>query len=149
MSPDAGRDQAAVPARLQLRVGNRLAALEPTRLAVLEFLSPYELSARAIYGVELVLEEVLVNAIAYAFPAGGDHAIELTVEIQPEALLMQFDDDGVAFDPVRAPAPAAPKAISQAAPGGHGLQLVRKFAIAASYQRSRGRNRLVVSLARA
>lgn len=148
MPSRAGLDPPATPARLQLSVGNRLAALEPTRRAVREFLSPHALSARAIYGVELVLEEILVNAIAYAFPAGQEHAIEVTVEIQPDTLRLQFEDGGVAFDPLHARTPAAPAAISQATPGGRGLVLVRKFAREATYHRSHGRNQLTIDLAR-
>jgi anti-sigma regulatory factor (Ser/Thr protein kinase) len=93
-------------------------------------------------------EEILVNAIAYAFPSGGNHAVELTVEVRADGLLLRFEDDGVAFDPLRAIAPAAPKAIDQAAPGGRGLLLVQKFARSTSYQRGEGRNQLVIGLAR-
>ena len=95
-----------------------------------------------------MLEEILVNAIAYAFPAGGEHAIDVSVEIQPDALQLRFEDRGVAFDPLHAPAPAAVTVISQATPGGRGLPLVRKFARAATYRRSQGRNQLTLSLAR-
>jgi serine/threonine-protein kinase RsbW len=148
MPSHAGLDPPATPARLQLSVGNRLTALEPARLAVREFLSPHALGARTIYGVELVLEEILVNAIAYAFPSGGEHAIEVTVEIRPDTLQLRFEDQGPAFDPLRAPAPAAPTAISQAPPGGRGLLLVRKFARTAEYRRGHGRNQLTIGLAR-
>lgn len=148
MPSHAGLDPPATPARLQLSVGNRLAAVEPARLAVREFLSPHGLGARSIYGVELVLEEVLVNAIAYAFPAGGEHAIEVSVEVRPDTLQLCFEDHGLAFDPLHAPAPATPTALSQTPPGGRGLLLVRKFAQTAEYRRSHGRNQLTVSLAR-
>ena len=148
MPSHAGLGPPATPARLQLLVGNRLAALEPARLAVREFLSPHELGARTIYGVELVLEEILVNAIAYAFPAGGEHAIEVTIEVRPDMLQLRFEDQGPAFDPLHAPVPAAPTALTQAQPGGRGLLLVRKFARTAEYRRSHGRNQLTIGLAR-
>jgi sigma-B regulation protein RsbU (phosphoserine phosphatase) len=148
MPSRAGLDPPATPARLQLSVGNRLAALEPTRLAVREFLSPYRLSAEAIYGVELVLEEILVNAIAYAFPAGGEHSIALTIEVLPDTLQLRFEDRGVAFDPLHTRASAAPTAIGRAPLGGRGLLLVRKFARAADYRRSHDRNQLTITLAR-
>jgi len=148
MPAQAGPGPSAPPAQLRLSVANQRSALEPARLAVLDFLSPHGLSAATIYAVELVLEEILTNAIAYAFPAGGEQAVDLLVEVQADAVQMRFEDQGVAFDPWRAVRPAAPTSISQATPGGRGLLLVRSFARSVAYRRLHGRNRLTIELAR-
>jgi anti-sigma regulatory factor (Ser/Thr protein kinase) len=148
MQRQAGADVPSADPHLRLSLNNERSALEPARLAVLQFLSPWALSAQVIYRVELVLEEVLVNAVSYAFPDGGVHAIELAVEIHPDGVVLRFEDDGVAFDPLQAPDPPEPTTIDVAKPGGRGLMLVRKFAKGLAYQRSPDRNRFTVVIAR-
>jgi anti-sigma regulatory factor (Ser/Thr protein kinase) len=148
MQRQAGADAPSTAAHLRLALNNERSALEPARLAVLQFLSPWALSAQVIYRVELVLEEILVNAVSYAFPDGGAHSIELAVEVHPDSVVLRFEDDGVAFDPLQAPEPPEPTTIDVAKPGGRGLMLVRKFAKALAYERSQGRNHVTIGIAR-
>ena len=142
---------AAAP--LRLRLAKDLSALEPARQAVLDFLLPSAPSARAVYAVELVLEEMLSNQIKYAFSeghepsAGAEPMIELTVWTEPGAVMLQFEDNGVAFDPLQAAAPVAPTSIDVAPVGGLGVVLVRKFVSSATYQRREDRNRLTLGVA--
>ena len=142
---------AAAP--LHLRLAKNLSALEPARQAVLDFLLQNAPSARAVYAVELVLEEVLSNQIKYAFSegdersAGAEPLIELTVWTEPGAVMLQFEDNGMAFDPLQAAAPAAPASIDVAPVGGLGVVLVRKFVSSATYQRREDRNRLTLGVA--
>lgn len=141
VSHDAG---AAPPLRLSLPT--RLDALEPARLALLDYLAPLALSAKVLFKLELVLEETLMNATLHAFQDAGPHQIELTVWHQGEAIYLRFEDDGVAFDPRQAAEPLVPRSISEAAPGGLGLMLVRKQARAVDYARIDGRNVLTITL---
>jgi len=140
-------------APLRLRLANDLGVLELARLAVLDYLLPLGPSARAVYAVELVLEEVLSNQVKYAFDAGADAGagpepvIELTAWTEPGTVMLQFEDSGVAFDPLQAAAPVAPTSIDVAPVGGLGVVLVRRFASSASYQRREGRNFLTVGVA--
>ena len=140
-------------ASLRLRLADDTAALEPARLAVLEFLAPFALGPRAVYAVELVLEEVLSNEIKYAFAASADNStraergIELTVRVEPGAVVLHFEDGGVAFDPLQAQVPVPPTSLADAPVGGLGLVLVRKFAQSAAYERREGRNCLTIGVA--
>jgi anti-sigma regulatory factor (Ser/Thr protein kinase) len=142
-----------VTAPLRLRIGHDIGALEPARQAVLDHLGAQAPSARAVYAIELVLEEVLSNQIKYAFSdaagrsTGAEPLIELTVWTEPGAVLLQFEDNGAAFDPLQAAAPVAPTSIDVAPVGGLGVVLVRKFASRASYQRREGRNCLTIGVA--
>jgi anti-sigma regulatory factor (Ser/Thr protein kinase) len=140
-------------APLRLQLANNLDALEPARLAVLDYLLPHAPSPRAVYAVELVLEEVLSNQVKYAFSdgpaAGADQQppIELTAWTEPGTVMLQFEDSGVAFDPLQATAPVPPASIDVAPVGGLGVVLVRKFAASASYERRDGRNCLTIGVA--
>jgi anti-sigma regulatory factor (Ser/Thr protein kinase) len=134
---------------LRLQVANEVAALEPVRLAVLDFIAGQGLGERLVYQLELVLEEVLMNRVLHAFPDGGRHLTELTLQLQPDALVLAFEDDGIPFDPLDRPPPAAPASVLAAEPGGRGLMLIRKAASACRYERVGQRNRFTVYLARA
>jgi serine/threonine-protein kinase RsbW len=133
---------------MRLTLANRLDALEPARQAVEAFLAPAALSPQVVYKLELVLEEVFMNLLWHAFKDGAEHRIELTVDLLPEAVVLQFEDDGVAFDPTQATEPALPASLAEAPIGGRGLMLVRRAAQSLAYQRHEGRNRLCVALGR-
>lgn len=139
-----------MPPELHLSVPGQRQALEPTRQAVLSYLASWELSAKALYQVELALEETLLNTILHGF-SGQDrasHTIELRVQVTPDDVELGFTDDGMPFDPTRAADPARPSSLDQAVPGGLGLMLVRKLARSVSYQRVDGRNTLSIRVAR-
>lgn len=147
--PAAPCPPAAAPgAVLQLEVPAERQALEPTRLAVLQFLEPWALGARTLFNVELVLEETLLNASLHAFEGPGPHAVSLQVQVLPESVVLQFEDEGRAFDPLQAAEPARPTSIAEAKTGGLGLMLVRKLARSVAYRRLDGRNRLKIAVAR-
>jgi anti-sigma regulatory factor (Ser/Thr protein kinase) len=153
MDPGIDSHAAAVPreegALLRLTLANERAMLESTRLAVVDFLTGRRLSARTVFGVELILEEVLTNMIKYAFSDGARHMIDVSVQIDPDQVVMQFEDGGLAFDPLRATAPATPPtSLDNVVPGGLGLVLLRKFAKTVAYERRDSRNRLTVAVAR-
>lgn len=143
MEPDGPGASAGGPLRLQ--VPNELAALEPARLEVLEFVAAQGLSQRLLYQLELVLEEALMNRLWHAFPDGGRHLTDLQLQVLPDEVVLIFEDDGIPFDPLAVPLPDAP---SVAGLGGRGLMLIRRAASACQYQRVGQRNRHTVHLAR-
>ncbi len=133
-------------AGLRLQVVPDLTALEPTRLAVLAYLAPYTLSAPAIYAVELVLEEVLTNQIKYAFVGRVASPVTLSVDVDAGDVVIAFEDDGLAFDPLHAAEPVWPASIQQAQVGGLGIALVQRLAKSARYKRAGERNRLTITI---
>ena len=140
--------------RLRLQVAPERSALEPTRLTVLAFLAPHALSARAVYAIELVLEEVLSNQFKYAFAgvegvaAGAAEPVGLSVNVTANRIELLFEDRGMAFDPLQAPAPPSARSIEEARVGGLGLSLVRQYTHLAHYERRDGGNRLTLVILR-
>ena len=140
--------------RLRLQVAPERSALEPTRLTVLAFLAPHALSARAVYAIELVLEEVLSNQFKYAFAgvegvaATAAEPVGLSVNVTANRIELLFEDRGMAFDPLQAPAPPSARSIAEARVGGLGLNLVRQFTHLAHYERRDGVNRLTLVILR-
>lgn len=133
---------------LRLQVPNERAALEATRLRLLDFLQADGLPDRVIYRLELVLEEVLMNRLWHSsVPAGGGHT-DLQLQVQPDGLVLRFEDDGPAFDPTQVRHPGLPTSLDAATPGGLGLLLTRKAVSAWCYERVQDRNCLTLELAR-
>lgn len=146
-TPEARASSGEAPLRLTL--ANELAEVERARQQVDAFLAPHALGRRTRYAVELVIEELLVNVISHAFPDNGRHDIELSVSVDRHEVVVTVDDDGIAFDPLRAPEPPVPATLEQATPGGLGIRLLRRYASHLAYTRSDGRNRLTAGIARA
>lgn len=148
MAGAASQPGAADDSQLLLTLTNDRDGFDETRLAVLRLLAPHAPSPQLLFNVELILEETLMNVIWHAFPDDEAHPITLSVQVEPDDIVMHFEDDGIAFDPLLAPAPTLPTSIDKAVPGGLGLMLVRKFARSVGYERNAGRNCLTVRVAR-
>jgi serine/threonine-protein kinase RsbW len=87
---------------------------------------------------KLCLNEIVANVILY----GAARRIAVTVEPAGSALRIAVEDDGIAFDPLSAPAAAPMAGLDDARIGGFGIKLFREASRAASYARSDGANRL-------
>jgi anti-sigma regulatory factor (Ser/Thr protein kinase) len=147
-SPDP-RSAPAVPLATHLVVRNRIAELETARAALGGLLRTADASPQGVYDAELVLEELFTNVVRHGFPHGDDeaaHTIALAFEVRGDTLLLTIEDDGVAFDPRNAPAPARPESLADARPGGLGLVLVRSVVRRLDYARENGRNRTAAVL---
>ena len=107
-------------------------------------LSGVQLTPEAVYGVELVLEEVLSNVAKYAYAPGSRGFVELDVENWEGTVLLRFADSGPPFDPLSVPPP--PPILSRERPGGLGISLVRSIASAVRYRREGDRNVLEVEI---
>ncbi len=140
--------QATADACLRLSVPNEREGIERARLQLLGFLEPARLSAKTLFHIELILEETLMNTVWHAYDDADTHSIALQVQLRADAVALRFEDDGRAFDPTQAAAPALPTSLAQATPGGLGLLLVRQFAQSVHYERVGGLNVLTVCVAR-
>ena len=130
------------------RLAGEAAALEPfnaqvrARLAAGPF-PPDDATAAALF---LVLDEWLTNVIKYAHPGGGGAAHEITVCVCLDAaeFVVDIEDDGVAFDPTAAAAPAVADEVpwEDRPVGGWGLELVRRTVDSVAYRRDESRNKL-------
>ena len=133
--------------QLRLSLMNNRDACETARLAVVNFLASYQADAAAVFSVELILEEALMNAINHG-QLDHEHFIKFRLELQPAAIVLSFEDNGIAFDPTQPRLPELPKLIEMAAPGGLGLRLIRQYAESVAYERTQECNRLTVAVAR-
>lgn len=137
-----------------LRLPARLESLEPFREFALAAAAAAGLSPHAAGRLELVLEEVLVNIVRYAYSgtADGLDLIELSCAAEgPGTLRLEVRDWAPAFDPLAPEDPGLTERLDanreadldDRAPGGLGLLLLRSLADA-SYRREAGANVLTL-----
>lgn len=111
-------------------------------------LDRHDLPARSRYYCELVFEEVATNIIRHGYADEGEHQISVALEFHSDAVVMTFEDDGIAFDPSKRPPARPPETIDDAEAGGRGLLLVRNVAHCLQYERTmQHHNRLRVTIA--
>jgi serine/threonine-protein kinase RsbW len=126
----------------------RVGSVETARQWLLARLAGAAVTPSALFRIELVLDELLMNAFSHGHP--GEPAdgfnVRLSAELQGDHLVLCLEDDGVPFDPVTAALPAASTSLADARIGGLGLMLVRKSARRLHHVREGGRNRLFVEL---
>ncbi len=133
---------------LALDVPNDLPALATASAAVRQFAERLQLGERLAFKLELVLEEMLMNRIEHAFAPGERRSTQVRLQVQTDAVILTFEDDGVAFDPLLQPPPVPAASLQEARVGGLGLMLTRKGARECRYERRDGRNHFAVVLDR-
>ncbi|MFC1835839.1 ATP-binding protein [Thermodesulfobacteriota bacterium] len=99
-----------------------------------------QLPQRTLYIATLAFEEILTNIYKYAYDDNGVHDIEFRLHVTDSELIMEFEDNGIEFDPCAEPDPDLQAPISGTEPGGLGIHLVRKMTDSMTYRRQDGRN---------
>ena len=96
--------------------------------------------------LSLVVEELFTNTVEHG---GGDHtSVGIALRFEADHLVVGYDDDAPAFNPLRVPAPDLDLPLAQREPGGLGVHLVRELSDELRYRRERGRNRLRLRMLR-
>jgi anti-sigma regulatory factor (Ser/Thr protein kinase) len=105
------------------------------------------LSSLTVQRLNLVLEEILANTLAYGYPDNGEHALRVGVAVVADGIELEIRDDARPFDPLAdRPAPYLGPDLSRRRPGGLGLHLVRQFVREGRYETAAGSNRLIIKM---
>jgi anti-sigma regulatory factor (Ser/Thr protein kinase) len=92
------------------------------------------------FAIGLCLEELFLNAVKH----GRANRASISVCAQSDGVVVEFADDGAAFDPTLAPAKRINGPSDDFEIGGYGAGLIQKFSRRMSYRRFEGMNRLVL-----
>lgn len=130
----------------QLRIKNTNEAFTSLAEWVQKTGEQFELSEKTVYHLDLILAEAVANIIAYAYPQGGEHWIEIQAGLADHSVLVEIRDDGQPFNPLNYPARPAPASLEDAPVGGLGIHLIRSFSSACAYQRAGQKNILSVTI---
>lgn len=101
--------------------------------------------AEPLAQISLALDEVATNVISYAWADGAAHEFKVILEFLCDRVTIAVDDDGIAFDPLSAPAPDVEADLDERGIGGLGIHLVLSLMDEVSYRRSGGHNVLTIS----
>ena len=85
------------------------------------------LDARAVYSVQMAVDEACSNIIEHAYGGEGRGDIECTCQINGNGLTVTLRDRGCAFDPSSVPEPDVDAELGDRQEGGLGLYLIRKL----------------------
>jgi sigma-B regulation protein RsbU (phosphoserine phosphatase) len=106
-------------------------------------LRDFSCPAKTCHQLEVVTEEIFVNIANYAYPEkSGD--VTVRTGMAGEAFVVQFEDDGVPFDPSGWPNPDTKAAIEDRNIGGLGIYLVKKMTDQVTYRRLNDKNLLTI-----
>lgn len=135
------------PLELDLTLGNSRDELPRLAEAVETLGARAGLSSLARNRINLVLEEVIGNTLAYGYPEGGEHRLRVRVAILADGIELEVRDDARPFDPLaERPTPYLGSDLSQRRPGGLGLYLVGRFVREGRYEKGAGGNRLIMKM---
>jgi serine/threonine-protein kinase RsbW len=96
------------------------------------------------FDLNLVLEELLTNAIRHGGCGGMRDAVCVRLAMLENGVSIEFADRGAPFDPTTAPEPELDAPLDQRQAGGLGIHLVRQIVRDLRYERVDGWNRLTM-----
>jgi len=130
-----------MPWSASLQVGNDIAELSRLGAWVESWATQHRVADETAQRIDLCATELVTNVITHGHSDAPARVIELRIAEAGENLILDIDDDGVAFDPTLAPL-AAPVTMDSDRVGGWGMRIVRKLSDEVHYRRAHGRNRL-------
>ena len=130
---------------ITLQVGGSAAELERINAAVEELAETEGWPSELVFQTTLVLEELEVNIMNYAYGAGESAHSRITLRSEPDRLTIEVSDAGKAFNPLEdAREPDLDASVEDRRIGGLGIHFVRTLMDEVSYRREDGRNHLTL-----
>ena len=130
---------------ITIRITASVSEIERLNRLVRHFGELHEVQGRALYAINLAIDELVTNAIIYGYD--GDCANEeIVVEVAGvrDELRATITDMGRPFDPRKAPPPNLDASLEERSLGGLGIHLVRSLMDSVDYRREGEKNVLTV-----
>ena len=131
--------------RKELRIKNQMAELEKVNQFIDEIGEELGLGMELTMNLNLVMEEMVVNVISYAYPEGSDAEIELLAYSDAKELTLVLSDQGREFDPTAKKDSDMSVNPAEREIGGMGIFIVKNLMNKVTYQRLEGRNLLTMT----
>jgi anti-sigma regulatory factor (Ser/Thr protein kinase) len=129
---------------ITIRLEAQLPEVERLNRLARQFGELHEIPGRALYSLNLALDELVTNVILYGYEDPTDQQIVVRIEAEPGRLSGVIEDEGREFDPVSAPPPDLTSPLASRELGGLGIHLVRSLMEEVSYRREGAKNFLTI-----
>ena len=103
-----------------------------------------DLDETLAFKVDLCLAEAVTNVIDYGFKDDGEHEIVVFLESDGPEVTVLVEDDGKAFNPLKAKPAKIAGSLEDASIGGLGIHLFKSYTKVLRYERKGGKNRLTM-----
>jgi anti-sigma regulatory factor (Ser/Thr protein kinase) len=109
------------------------------------FCERHQIPDEAHYHLNVVVEELVINAIKHGRCSPVEGAIAVALKLSGQELNITITDTGIPFNPLNAPPPDLTGSLAERPIGGLGIHLVRSLMNSLEYERQGGRNRLRIT----
>lgn len=96
----------------------------------------------ACYDLKLAVDEAITNIITHGYAGMNPGSIILSLEIDPDKIIVNITDFGHAFEPSEAEAPDVDAGLEDRSTGGFGLFFIHQTMDEINYEITEGGNRL-------
>ena len=129
---------------ITVRLPADLREIERLNRLIRQFGELHEVPSRALYAVNLALDEVVTNIVRHGFEDPKDQEVIAQVIAKPTEVITEVSDSGRAFDPLAVPPPNLDAPLAERTLGGLGIHLVRSLMDGVDYRRADGKNVLTM-----
>lgn len=124
----------------QRTIANDAVSLHELMEEATQFLESRGVDERAVFLVNLGIEETVTNIIKYGYDAPGSYQIEVRLNLRADSATLVIIDDGHQFNPLLHERKPPAKNIEEREIGGMGIDLLKKMLDRMEYRRDEGRN---------
>jgi serine/threonine-protein kinase RsbW len=127
-----------------IRLPVDLKEIERLNRIVRQFGDLHEVPSRALYAINLALDEVVTNVITHGFENASGQELIAHLTAREGEVTTEVTDKGRAFNPLEAPPPDLTATLGERALGGLGVHLVRSLMDRVEYRREGEKNVLTL-----
>ena len=129
---------------ITIRIAADVTEIERLNRLVRQFGELHEVPMRALYCVNLALDELVTNILNYGFENPDGEHVSVHITVSAGELVASVTDYGREFNPLDSAPPDLTATLAEREIGGLGIHLVRSLMDHASYERAAGKNVLTV-----
>jgi anti-sigma regulatory factor (Ser/Thr protein kinase) len=118
--------------------------IERLNQLVRQFGELHQVPSRALYAVNLALDELVTNVILYGYDDPTGHEVLVRIDVEAGKLTASVHDDGKTFNPLEIAVPDLNATLQQRELGGLGIHLVRSLMDDVRYAQQSGKNVLTI-----
>ena len=127
-----------------IKITNRLEEVPQMMASIEDICTEEGIDDMTILGINLALEEAVVNVVNYAYPEGTVGDIEMEVNADEKAITFILRDHGKPFDPTAAKEVDITLSAEERQIGGLGIHLIRNYMDEVKYDYCDGQNVLTL-----